>query len=270
MPVPVGSCKVGFVKVPRQSEPEWDLAHQPGSPGGSGSLWRNGASLVQQTNPVPWVGTKEGAAVPVISTCHPMRLLQPFPQNCPFPSFLRKEDFLAMSPENESLYLFVLPHRKLSFLSGPWLHSQLSLVPHCRSRTQPSPSVPSTGMRPLDGKNASDIPDWSELLKDVATLGLVSWSAKSPSAAPEGSGTSGTSVWSNPGQLPALPSSGRNPRSLSLEVSVPTRGVCSWLGLLPTGNRNSLRQWLLFQESREVRNGCATIQDVWDITSGTL
>lgn len=71
--------------------------------------------------------------------------------------------------------------------------------------TQPSPSVSSAGagMRSLDGKNASDIPDWSELLKDVATLGLVSWAAKSPSTAPEGSGTSGTSVWSNPGQLRA-------------------------------------------------------------------
>lgn len=58
-------------------------------------------------------------------------------------------------------------------------------------------------MRSLGGKNTSDIPGWSELLKDVATLGLVSWAAKSPSAAPEGSGTSGTSVWSDPGQLHA-------------------------------------------------------------------
>lgn len=194
-----------MLKWPCQSGPEWDLSHQPGSPGGSGSLWKNGAFLVQQTSPVPWVGRKEEAAAPVVSTCPPMSLLQPFPQNCPFPSFLRKEDFLAVSPGNEPLCLFVLPHRKLSFLSGLWLHSQLSLMPCCRSRTQPSPSVSSAGagMRSLDGKNASDIPDWSELLKDVATLGLVSWAAKSPSTAPGGSGSSGVSVWSNPGQLHA-------------------------------------------------------------------
>lgn len=89
--------------------------------------------------------------------------------------------------------------------SGLWLHLQLSLMPRCGSRTQPSPGVSSAGagMRSLGGKNTSDIPGWSELLKDVATLGLVSWAAKSPRAAPEGSGTSGTSVWSDPGQLHA-------------------------------------------------------------------
>lgn len=67
-----------------------------------------------------------------------------------------------------------------------------------------------------------------------------------------------------------LPSSGRNPKSLSWDVSVPTHGVCSWLGLLPTGNRSSLRHWLLSQEPGEGRNGCGTIRDGRGITSGTL
>lgn len=51
----------------------------------------------------------------MVSTCFPGGSFSLSPKTV---LFLRKEDFLPISPEDESLYLFVLPHRELSLLSG--------------------------------------------------------------------------------------------------------------------------------------------------------